>query len=115
MQPTKSWLRSLCSLSLDPPENFGQRLWRIPVPRKVKRCRAADKFLVAVALEVFRGQVGGVVLVGNRRDLVKRHVVGMGGGPQHSIEFERVRWKKAPPEGKRLCRAIKICWDVILT
>jgi hypothetical protein len=94
---------------------FGQRLRRTPAPRMVKQCRAANRFLVAFASEVFGGQFGGVVLVGNRRDLVERHVVGTGGGPQHSIEFERACWGKAPLEGKGLCRAIKVCWDFVLT
>jgi hypothetical protein len=70
----------------------------------IKQRRATDKFLVAIALEVFGGQVGGVVLGGNRRDLVARLLVGIGGGPQHSIEFENA-----------LRRAIKVCWDVVLT
>ena len=94
--------------------NFGQRLRRTPAPRMVKRRRATDKFLVAVALEVFRGQVGGVVLGGNRRDLVERLLVGIGGGPQHSLEFKSARGE-ASPEGERLLRAVKVCWDVVLT
>ncbi len=72
-----------------PIRKFGQRLQCTPAPRMVKQRRAADRFLVAFASEVFRGQFGGVVLVGDCRDLVERHVVGTGGGPQHSIEFKR--------------------------
>jgi hypothetical protein len=70
---------------------------------------------VAFASEVFGGQFGGVVLVGDRRDLVERDVVGTGGGPQHSIEFKCACWGKAPLEGKGLCLAIKVCWDFVLT
>jgi hypothetical protein len=70
----------------------------------VKRRRATDKFLMAVVLEVFGGQVSEVVLGGNRRESVERLLVGMGGGPQHSIKFENA-----------LCRAIKVCWDVVVT
>ena len=48
-------------------DNFGQRLRRTPAPRMVKQRRAADKFLVAVALWVFSGHVGGVMCGGDWR------------------------------------------------
>ncbi len=62
--------------------------------------------------DVFRGHFGRVDF-GCCWRLVERLFV-IGGGPQHSIEFEG-SLGMALLEGRRPCGAVKVRWDFVLT